>query len=197
MSFLDQMATLLPRQMQGPNRDKPGDYMPLAPTVGGVSAGSHPVLARLRLQQLRDLARGFGIRINRDAPKYAIVPILEAAEMNGAFNGPPKNPFYAERAKISADMAKDFKALVHPTRWPQVMGKWQGVDSDCDLKPVEDEYVPAHKERGQRSVNEFNELRQEAKALGINSKWKRFDELKQLVAVAKGEMDAGPAPEAA
>ena len=193
------MATLLPRQMQGPNRDKPGEYMPLAPTVGGVSSGSHPVLARLRLQQLRDLARGFGIKINRDAPKYAIVPILEAAEMNGAFNGPPKNPFYAERAKISADMAKDFKALVHPTRWPQVMGKWQGPDSDCDLEPVEEEeeYVPAHKSHGRRMVSSFNKLQTEAKSLGINPMWKKADELRRLIAIAKGEMDAGPAPEAA
>ena len=117
--------------------------------------------------------------------------------MNGAFNGPPTNPFYAERAKISADMAKDFKALVHPTRWPQVMGKWQGPDSDCDLEPVEDEYIPAHKAHGQRMVSGFNELRQEAKELGLNSKWKTVEELKQMIAVAKGEMDAGPAPEAA
>ena len=175
--------------------------MPLMPRFqGGINGGSHPVLARLRRQQLVDLARGFGVKINPDLPKWAILNIMESAEMNGVFNGPPVNPYYAERAKYSADVMKDLKAKVHESQWPKCLRDvkyWDGPSPDIDIKPEgEDEPLP-HGGKYVKNINERNELCKVAKSLGINTKWMKVEEMKREIAIKRGELNAETSPQAA
>ena len=60
-------------------------------------------LARMRRQQLSDLARGWGIPVELDGTKETMLPILLAAEKNGTFRLPPKDPEYARKAMRNSD----------------------------------------------------------------------------------------------
>jgi len=74
-------------------------------TINGVP------MAKLRLRQLRDLARAFQIPIDLDAPKDQILPALTAAAMAGMFKKKPTLEYYWRRAHRTGDEKEPFE---HP-----------------------------------------------------------------------------------
>ena len=86
------------------------------PTIGGVP------MAKLRLKQLRDLARAYQVKIDMDAPKDMILPALMAAANAGAFNGKPVLEYYLRRAHRTGDEQDRFEHPIYddPDRPAQV-----------------------------------------------------------------------------
>ena len=73
------------------------------PQLPGEMDISGTALSRLRLSQLRDLARAFEIPVDLDAPKLTIMPAMMAAEQRGVFRVKPSRPYYYLRAGRSPD----------------------------------------------------------------------------------------------
>ncbi len=68
-------------------------------------------MEKLRLRQLRDLARAFRIPLDLDAPKDQIMPALMAAANAGTFRRKPDLPYYWHRAHRTGDEKDPFE---HP-----------------------------------------------------------------------------------
>lgn len=147
------------------------------------------IAPRLRLQQLVDIARAYEVHIVRNSTKKQVLPIIIAAEEQGVFNGPPKNPWYFEKAKYNADQLKDAKIkgiAIGP------LARWTGPDPDP--KPELEYHEKVSQRNTARNANNvISGLRKEAKALGLNSFGKGRDELARMIAEKRGEM----APQAA
>ncbi len=73
------------------------------PVMEGEMALPPTPLARMRRQQLHDLAIGWGIPVENGGTKDAILPALMAAEKAGVFKTPPKHPEYARKAMRNSD----------------------------------------------------------------------------------------------
>ncbi len=73
------------------------------PLMDGATAQAPTPLHRMRRQQLNDLARGWGIPVELDGTKGAILPALMAAERSGVFQSPPKHPEFARKAMRNSD----------------------------------------------------------------------------------------------
>ena len=73
------------------------------PLMDGETAQAKTPLHRMRRQQLNDLARGWGIPVELDGTKGAILPALMAAERAGVFKTPPKHPEFARKAMRNSD----------------------------------------------------------------------------------------------
>ena len=143
------------------------------------------LLARLRRQQLVDIAHAWKIDINRDAPRDDILPALEAAERQGVFTRPPVNPYYFEKARWNSDQLMDAKVRGGYCRvgreqfipCPPVQGGWQGPDPDIIDMPEDQRPV-----RGNPRIHEFNDLRKAAKEIGVDGYMKmNIAELKEAV----------------
>ena len=74
-----------------------------APVMEGETAQAKTPLHRMRRQQLNDLARAWGIPVELDGTKGAILPALMAAERSGVFQRPPKYPEFARKAMRNSD----------------------------------------------------------------------------------------------
>ena len=74
-----------------------------APVMDGETAQAKTPLHRMRRQQLNDLARGWGIPVELDGTKGAILPALMAAERSGVFKAPPLHPEFARKAMRNSD----------------------------------------------------------------------------------------------
>ena len=82
-------------------------------TINGVP------LQKLRLRQLRDIARAWNIQINMDAVKEAILPALTAAANNGTFRKKPDSDYYWRRAHRTGDEQDDFDHPLYEAAPPQ------------------------------------------------------------------------------
>lgn len=92
----------------------------MTPMINGVP------LEKLRLRQLRDLAKAWQIRIDMDAPKPRILPALMAAASEGVFRNRPVLEYYFRRAHRTGDEnGGDFE---HPL--------YEDTDRPVNLKPV-------------------------------------------------------------
>ena len=87
------------------------------PTINGVP------MEKLRLRQLRDLAKAYQIKIDMDAPKPRILPALMAAASDGTFQKRPALEYYFRRAQRTGDEGDDFD---HPLY----------EDTDSNVVPV-------------------------------------------------------------
>ena len=95
------------------------------PIVGGVA------LPNLRLHQLRNMARAWRIKIDMDAPKPRILPVLMEAAQQGTFRLPPSLPYYWLRAQFNGD---ERGHIPHPPfEYPDGM----------PVKPVADDALPS------------------------------------------------------
>lgn len=145
--------------------------------------GKSGELPKLRLQQLKDLARAYGINIPKDGTKPQILPLMEAAESAGAFLRPPKNPYYFEKAKWSPDALKEAKikggfidrkigGSVYRIPVP-VFHPWRGPDPEGDLeeKRVQEKLEKplnyAMKEANRAKNAEMAAIRKRAEELGV------------------------------
>ena len=70
--------------------------------TGAVQVNGVP-LARMRLAQLRNLARAYDVPINMTFPKRLVLPAMEAAASSGAFQGKPSRPLYLLKAGWTSD----------------------------------------------------------------------------------------------
>lgn len=163
-------------------------------------------LPRLRLQQLKDLARAYGIRIPKDGTKPHILPLLQAAELDGVFMHPPKNPYYFERAKWSPDLLKEAKirgGFIQQKVGNQVFNipvpvlyPWTGPDPEADVKAQAEAakenvtYNSKNRAVTSKNASEMGELRRRCKELGIT--WpggmKPKAWMQEQIAIAEGKM---------
>jgi hypothetical protein len=63
----------------------------------------------LRRQQLSDIAVAYGLDVNRDATKEELLPVLLAAESQGRFNKPAKDPYRLMKASKSPDDWRSYR----------------------------------------------------------------------------------------
>ena len=89
------------------------------PTINGVA------MEKLRLRQLRDLARAYQIKIDMDAPKPRILPALMAAASDGTFQKRPALDYYFRRAHRTGDEKDEFE---HP--------EYENTDGAAVVAPV-------------------------------------------------------------
>ena len=178
MSYLEQLRQTQPVARDGSSMNPPS---PMFRQYG------QSLLPRLRLTQLIHLARAYDIQVNRDGTKKSVLPILVAAEEQGVFNQPPKNPYYFERARWSADQIKDARSkgmAIGP------LVKWTGPDPDPKPEPKEYHERVSERNRERNKNNVISGLRARAKELGINSFAKGREALAKEIAVAEGKMNA-------
>lgn len=125
------------------------------------------VLTKLRLSQLRDLARAFEIQADLDAPKPGILPALMAAEKQGVFRQPPSRPYYLLRAGR------------HPDEPP--------LEHD-DIYDAEGRIRTQQSEPAAGGLREYHALRKQVQELhpGVDLKGKKADELEGMLDVSPG-----------
>lgn len=153
------------------------------------------VLPRLRRRQLVDLARAYGIDIDPDGTRQQILPIMEAAEMRGTFNQPPKNSYYFHKAKYSSDQIKDAKAHGGFLRDQygsysvpcEILFQWKGADPEADrIKPHTRATIESGRNiQGNPGLAEYHELKRKAVALGVNTHEMTKDQLRAAIAAAE------------
>lgn len=196
MSFLSQLKGAA-------GGSTPNEYSVMPAFRPGDEAPTNTVLPTLRLRQMFDLARAYGLEYNQNATRNGMLRVLQNAYDMGAFNGPPKNPYYFERAKFNSDEMKQARisggycvrkitGAVEQSIPVTPLFPWRGPDPEADRKKVEPEYEPgaSFKKRmaHARESSIIHKLRQEAKELGINSFGKKAEALKVLIAEKKGVM---------
>ena len=175
MSYLEQLKQTLPQ-------DRAGN--PLYPAPAG--SGDNSLLRKLRLDQVRNIARAYEVKIGLDAPLKAIIEIMVSEESQGRFEGPPKRPYYFERARWNADQLKDMKSKGVKTIVP--LGRWTGPDPDPPPPELEYHEKLSQRNTDRNKTNIISGLRSECKKRGLNSFGKGREELARMIAEHDGEM---------
>lgn len=198
MSFLQQLK---PTPVPGQPDTSP-EMWALPPRMPGEVSGSNPILATLRLRQLIDLARAYGVEINRDGTKRSVLRQMEAADENGVFRGPPKNPYYFERAKFNSDEVQEAKLNGGYTKKGRAVSwlfGWRGPDPEADAKPPKPVFTEPGTS-GRKTIpnvkkGEAHWLRQECKRLGLNSFGKGVLAMKEMIQHHTGKKPIAPGTE--
>ena len=117
----------------------------------------------LTREQLSDIAVAYGLEVDRDGTKDELLPAILGAEASGLFNRPPKDPYRLVKASKNAD------------EWLKV--REFGLPMPAFEDPTPDP-----------TPNEFEMLRQQAKAKGINCLHKTKAQLVQALQEAGQEV---------
>ena len=125
------------------------------------------VLPKLRRSQLVWLAKAYAVKIDPDATKDRILPILIAAEQQGVFRGRIADQYAFARASLTPD--------------DPPLGHWTGPQSIDDAAPAKHSVNPVEQKARAaqvRGISGFHFLQQECKGRGINcagrnSEWMR------------------------
>lgn len=195
MSYLERLKQI-PQPGQQPD-------WPVPPSLPGQHISKSRILATLRLQQLKDLARAYGVDIDPNGTRETVLPIMEAAEARGTFQGPPKNPWYFEKARFNPDQVKEAKSrggYLRDGRPVTVLFSWKGPDPEADLEEKRQaekekmEFRGAAKAHSRQINNEMQQLRRRLKELGIS--WGKGYKSKawmiEQIAIAEGKKTAEP-----
>src|SRR5262249_46480453 len=142
--------------------------------VSPMFAGYPGLFSRLRLEQLKNLARAYELDIDFDATKLEILPVFVAAENRGVFEQSPKNLYYFERAKWNSDQIREARDKGRKDILP--LAKWHGPLPESEMTPAARKAAKAAK-----TDDGMTDLRAEAKALGIKSFGVGKDALARLV----------------
>lgn len=119
-------------------------------------------LATLRRQQLSDIAVAFGLDVNPDATKDELLPVILAAESQGRFQRPAKDPYRLTKASKSPDEWRNFR------------------DGGGVMPPFEDPEPP-------NDPNSFKMLQQRVKALGRAKLGQTKQEMLDILAEVEGK----------
>lgn len=127
-------------------------------------------LHALRLRQLQDLAKAFGLEIPPGTDtKDELLLIMTQAEKRGVFRGTPVSQYHLLHAQISHDSKLTYE---------------EKQDLDARLKTAEwNEFPP----EGAAEKSLFHRLQQQCKTLGLNSMGKSVPEMRKMLKEANAE----------
>lgn len=149
-------------------------------------------LVKLRKQQLLDLARAYEIPVEFSLSKSKILRIMEAEEDRGTFLRPPKNDYYFQKARFTADQVRDARSNGGYTKEGipvTFLFPWTGPNPDpAPAKPTASEVRKVLNEKQAQRSSRISMLRQECKARGLNSFGKKADVLAQMIAEHDGKV---------
>ena len=126
------------------------------PVINGVP------FEKLRLHQLRNLARAWKITVDLDCPKPDLMPALMAAARQGVFKKPAALPYYAWMAMRTGDEKApiDHPYFEYPDGMPiQPKPPEDGLPSDLKRDKKDDPYAKLYQQWS------YDDLRHEAKRL--------------------------------
>jgi len=193
MSYLEEL-----KQIPRVGHESANTVMP--PLLAGESAVSHPVIATMRLRQLLNLLKAYDIPHNPNMTLKPARKIADAANDNGMFSGPPKNPYYFMMAKYTSDevqsaklnggyFTRKYTGRVDTQVPCEALFPWKGPAPDPAPAPKKfGSEVVKERQRANSQKGVIAQLRKQCKELGLNSFGKGREELARMIAEKTGAM---------